>query len=501
MHYLIIFFTIVLLGCHCQKANTNYSSKDSQKQLIRVQELNTEILRSQATNKNNPNPIKKNLSTIEKSFFSQKNENLITEPKKQKEKSTTLSKEDKSNQTNNNENSLVAEEPKKIITAQESKYSAKLAHKKPQENHIVKSKEKKIPETQKSQAIRFSVLRSFPPNIKEKSLKKQSASVETKVVKKDTSQQKTISIKKITPHQKDTDIRKDNPQKEITLQQKTAKKDNPQKEITAQQKTAKKDNPPKEITSQQQTIPIKENTTQKQQISLSKEIIPPVKKIEEKPIAPIVVKAKTTDEIVQEKFIALAGTYEYEVYVEGNLSGSQKMVVTPQENGSVVVKSTINFSFRALLFFTITYEHFCKEVWQNGQLQSLTTNTVKNGTKIALKLQSKGKKMIGALDGNSLTTLTPIATNNAWNLGVSFIHRQKYNVINPEDGTISLLDFSQKKGKSFNLQGKRISTSYLKSKNRNWEFWFSPRNVMLKQKDVLKGYTVEITLKKMSKNN
>lgn len=221
---------------------------------------------------------------------------------------------------------------------------------------------------------------------------------------------------------------------------------------------------------------------------------------DEKPIR-IVVKNQSVDESVQQEFSNLAGTYHYKVYVENNLSGWQKMVVSPRTDGAVVMKSSIKFSFRALLFFTITYEHECEEVWKNGQLQSLYTNTVKNGTKIVLKLKRQGRKMVGTLDGNALATVVPVSTNNAWNLGVSFKRHKKCNIINPEDGTMSLLSFSKKRGAPFNLQGKKISNTYLKSQGRNWEFWFSPRNVMLKQKDVLKGYTVEIILKKMTKGN
>ena len=220
----------------------------------------------------------------------------------------------------------------------------------------------------------------------------------------------------------------------------------------------------------------------------------------EKPVR-MVVKNQSVDQIAQQQFINLAGTYDYKVYVENSLSGWQKMVVSPRSDGSVFMKSSIKFSFRALLFFTVTYEHQCEEVWKNGQLQSMNTYTVKNGTKIVLKLKRQGRKMVGTLDGRALSTVAPVSTNNAWNLGVSFKHRKQYNVINPEDGTISQLSFSTSRGAPFKFKGRSIYNTLLKSQGRSWEFWFSPRNVMLKQKDVLKGYTVEIVLNNMTKGN
>ena len=95
----------------------------------------------------------------------------------------------------------------------------------------------------------------------------------------------------------------------------------------------------------------------------------------------------------------------FQVFLNDREVGSHEFRIV-KKNRQIEVDSSLNIEFKAMGFFKVKYAHKANEIWRNGCLQSLVSETQKRGKKINVEAQQsdlgmvvKGSKSTQTLNG------------------------------------------------------------------------------------------------------
>ena len=95
----------------------------------------------------------------------------------------------------------------------------------------------------------------------------------------------------------------------------------------------------------------------------------------------------------------------FQVFLNDRKVGSHEFRIV-KKNRQIEVDSSLNIEFKAMGFFKVKYAHKANEIWRDGCLQSLVSETQKRGKKINVEAQQsdlgmvvKGSKSTQTLNG------------------------------------------------------------------------------------------------------
>ena len=95
----------------------------------------------------------------------------------------------------------------------------------------------------------------------------------------------------------------------------------------------------------------------------------------------------------------------FQVFLNDRKVGSHEFRIV-KKNRQIEVDSSLNIEFKAMGFFKVKYTHKANEIWKDGCLQSLVSETQKRGKKINVEAQQsdlgmvvKGSKSTQTLNG------------------------------------------------------------------------------------------------------
>ena len=95
----------------------------------------------------------------------------------------------------------------------------------------------------------------------------------------------------------------------------------------------------------------------------------------------------------------------FQVFLNDREVGSHEFRIV-KKNRQIEVDSSLNIEFKAMGFFKVKYAHKANEIWRDGCLQSLVSETHKRGKKINVEAQQsdlgmvvKGSKSTQTLNG------------------------------------------------------------------------------------------------------
>jgi hypothetical protein len=95
----------------------------------------------------------------------------------------------------------------------------------------------------------------------------------------------------------------------------------------------------------------------------------------------------------------------FQVFLNDHEVGSHEFRIV-KKNRQIEVDSSLNIEFKAMGFFKVKYAHKANEIWRDGCLQSLVSETQKRGKKINVEAQQsdlgmvvKGSKSTQTLNG------------------------------------------------------------------------------------------------------
>lgn len=83
----------------------------------------------------------------------------------------------------------------------------------------------------------------------------------------------------------------------------------------------------------------------------------------------------------------------FQVFLNDRKVGSHEFRIV-KKNRQIEVDSSLNIEFKAMGFFKVKYTHKANEIWRDGCLQSLVSETQKRGKKINVEAQQSDLGMV-----------------------------------------------------------------------------------------------------------
>lgn len=189
------------------------------------------------------------------------------------------------------------------------------------------------------------------------------------------------------------------------------------------------------------------------------------------------------------------GVYFYDVFVDGEKSGKQKLVIEC-DGEMTTMRSEIEIRVTFLWLFSFYQKHTCEEVWRNEQLLSLQSWTDNNGEIFELSLESKNGELSGLGPNGKLNKIFITTTNNAWNLSYFLKNKEKTVMLNPQTGEQKSFAALSQGRENLDSTRNKVNCQTWQFQGSEWKFWFNDKGILHKQKDNLLGYPVEIILRK-----
>ncbi len=217
------------------------------------------------------------------------------------------------------------------------------------------------------------------------------------------------------------------------------------------------------------------------------------------PPAPVE-KQPSADELLYKKFAKKVGEYEYKNLVEGEDCGKEKLVISQQDSDTLVVR--FEFSTRVSRLwgaYTYTYNLSGSEVWKGAHLQTLQSATNDNGTKFTTNLRSDGTTISGQGKAGTVEAGHPATTGNIWNLYDIYqtLGKDTLILVDSESGKVATYKIFPLGEEMLTVAGSKIRCQHIKlgeTAETNWEAWFSPAGVLIRQRDIVEGTKTEFLL-------
>lgn len=216
------------------------------------------------------------------------------------------------------------------------------------------------------------------------------------------------------------------------------------------------------------------------------------------PVTPPVPQEPSANELLYRRFEKKAGEYEYKVFVDGKERGKQKMTISKQDDGTLVVK--FDFSIRvSYIVYTYTYNMSGSEVWKGIHLQTLQSATNDNGTEFSTDLRSDGTNINGKGKEGAIQARHPATTTNIWNLGdiYQILGKDSLTLVDSESGRVADYKIFPLGEEVINVAGSKVKCLHIKlgeTAATNWEAWFSAAGVLIRQKDIVQDTKTEFLL-------
>jgi hypothetical protein len=172
-------------------------------------------------------------------------------------------------------------------------------------------------------------------------------------------------------------------------------------------------------------------------------------------------------------------TVEWAVSRNNESIGRHRMVIR-QENGDLVVDETIDLHVDFAFITMYRYRHHSREVWRNGALLRLTSQTDDDGSEYHVQAQSDPDGTL-AVSGSAGGFVAPAGTlpSSLWQISMTEANR----LLDLESGRLLSVHFSKKANELIDSEGRRIPAEHVAvAGDIVRDMWYDGEGLLIKQK-------------------
>ncbi|MFO0969325.1 MAG: DUF6134 family protein [Gemmataceae bacterium] len=124
---------------------------------------------------------------------------------------------------------------------------------------------------------------------------------------------------------------------------------------------------------------------------------------------------------------------EFSILIDGKESGTSRMVVTVQDDGTTVMQGNCVVKFAKLLF-SHSFEIESTEWWKDGKLIALKSKATENGKKFDVSAAADAKGIRLKINGDDRLAAADAWTTSYWKLADARFHNKAVPLLDPQDG-------------------------------------------------------------------
>lgn len=188
---------------------------------------------------------------------------------------------------------------------------------------------------------------------------------------------------------------------------------------------------------------------------------------------------------------------EFEILVDGNPMGTYRMKISDTREQSVM---ELNTDVKAnILIYTYLYQFRGKEVWQDGKLVRLDSQTVDDGKPIRTSATIKDDKTQILFNGERREGQGAHFTNSYWKLPEKFIRQRDkpalVYILDPDDGVAKKATLTYVRAENLKLRnGDQTSMRFRLTGDVDVHLWYDTQGLLLRQSFEEQGHLTDIRL-------
>lgn len=169
-------------------------------------------------------------------------------------------------------------------------------------------------------------------------------------------------------------------------------------------------------------------------------------------------------------------TMKFAIIREGQQIGTATMNI--ERNGAdTVADTTTNVDVKIMGFTAYHYDHRANEHWSDGHLTAVTSQTNDNGTKHKLTLTLSDKKLVGYVDGQSLSLAADTVPASVWNPKLV----AQTIVMDTADGSLKQVSVDDLGIENITIQGRQIKAHHYTMKGQlQQDLWYDEAQHLVK---------------------
>lgn len=109
-------------------------------------------------------------------------------------------------------------------------------------------------------------------------------------------------------------------------------------------------------------------------------------------------------------------TRAFSIQIDGKPAGTYQMSIVQQDDGSTVVTGQADVKLSVGLFMGYTYTYRGRELWRDGRLQRLESNTNDNGKRFSVFAIAEGNSLRVGVNGQQRMSRPDVWTTSYWRL-------------------------------------------------------------------------------------
>ncbi len=196
---------------------------------------------------------------------------------------------------------------------------------------------------------------------------------------------------------------------------------------------------------------------------------------------------------------------EFNIEIDGKLSGQLAMTITKQDNGVLSVQSKANTSFTYLGGFkTYTYKFEGVEHWNNGRIFQLSSQCDDDGTKTTVKGDAKGDALQLTVNGRVRNCRGDIWTTTYWTLPDRQFFNNKVPLLDSDTGTEYVAHLEYKGQEKMLIGGNQQNCFHLRvtgGPTTPCDLWYDAQYRLVRQEFTDHGKRVLLTLTTQRRQN
>jgi hypothetical protein len=185
---------------------------------------------------------------------------------------------------------------------------------------------------------------------------------------------------------------------------------------------------------------------------------------------------------------------DFTITVDGKKAGSYQMTLTRSDDGTTTVTSQADVRVKVLVY-TYTYSYRGTEVWKEGRLVKLESNTNDDGKRHAVVATADGANLRIKADGRERTTRPDVWTTSYWCLPDARLRKQNVPLLDCDTGAEINGTFRFVGTESIRVAGQAQKCTHYQVTGKNKiDLWFDVGERLVREEFVEDRYRTVIDL-------
>lgn len=192
-------------------------------------------------------------------------------------------------------------------------------------------------------------------------------------------------------------------------------------------------------------------------------------------------------------------TREFAVRVDGKPAGSFRLVVQEDESGKITVAAQADVRVRYLVY-NYVYQFRGTEIWKDGKLDQLESNTTDDKKQFAVQAWNDGKDLHIKSNGVERLTRPDVWTSTYWRLPEARFRNQPVPLIDVDTGKDIRASLQYVGVNSVKVNGELANCSHYRVVGSvQVDLWYDSQDRLVRQESVEEGHRTLLELVRMGR--